>query len=95
MRRHFSHEEALMREVKYPGYESHRHEHVTLLAEYTDLLRGVRRHGMGYLDLRVMAALKACIIGHIAVTDRKLGEHYHKRPWQAGTLPAQSLPAYR
>ena len=77
-RRHFKHEEAFMRESAYPGYEDHRYEHMTLLAEYAELVRHVRSQGVECLDANTLLDLKGWLISHIAGSDRRFGD-YHRR----------------
>jgi hemerythrin len=78
VRRHFRNEEELMEELDYAGYERHRYEHVTLLAEYADLLREIRRDGVASLDAETLVALKAWLISHIVGEDQKLGAYYRE-----------------
>jgi len=78
VRRHFRHEEGFMEELDSPGYALHHYEHITLLAEYADLLRQVRRSGVGYLDFQTLVELKAWFISHIAGADRQFGEYYRE-----------------
>ncbi len=77
-RRHFQHEEAFMREVAYPRFEDHRYEHLTLLAEFAELLRDVKGTGLQCLDQRTMESLKGWLIGHIAGEDRRFGDYYRR-----------------
>jgi len=77
VKRHFKHEEAFMREAGYPRYEDHRYEHMTLLAEFSELLREVKSTGLQCLDQRTLASLKSWLISHIAGADRRFGE-YHR-----------------
>ena len=84
VRRHFKHEEACMLEAAFPQYEDHCYEHMTLLAEYAELVRDVRERGMQCLDEDTLAALKGWLIGHIAGADGHFGE-YHRRT-RAGVL---------
>ncbi len=90
VRRHFKHEEACMLEAAYPQYEDHRYEHMTLLAEYAELLRDVRERGMQCLDAETLAALKGWLIGHIAGADRRFGD-YHSRT-RAGVPKLKQKP---
>jgi hemerythrin len=76
-RRHFKHEEAFMRESDYPQFEDHRYEHITLLAEYAELLREVKDSGLQCLDRSTLVSLKGWLIGHVSGADRRFGE-YHR-----------------
>jgi hemerythrin len=76
VRAHFCHEEALMQQVDFSGYESHRHEHRILLAEYADLMREIRSKGISCLDFKTLSALKIWLIGHIVDADKKFGDYY-------------------
>lgn len=84
---HFDHEEACMSEAGYPGYEAHCYEHVTLLAEYAELMREVRREGVECLDQDTLGALKGWLIGHIAGADRRFGDYYRSTVLGAHPLP--------
>ncbi len=77
-KRHFDNEEDRMLEVGFPDYETHRYEHVTLLAEYAELMRDLREQGLQCLDRSTMDALKGWLIGHIAGADRHFGEFYRQ-----------------
>ncbi len=86
-RRHFRHEEQLMRDMSYPDYENHRCEHAMLLAEYAQWLRDIRRQGAGCLEESSLRNLKGWVIGHIVLTDKKLGDYYQDRV--VGLAPSQ------
>lgn len=75
---HFEHEEAYMRDLGYPGLEDHCYEHLTLLAEYSELMRDVHAQGLGCLDDSTLRGIKGWIIGHIATADRRFGEFYQE-----------------
>jgi len=83
-RRHFRHEEAFMRESAYPDFEDHRYEHITMLAEFAELVRDVRKQGVECLDGDTLAQLKCWLISHMAGADRRFGD-YHRR-FRAGVL---------
>lgn len=93
VRRHFEHEEAYMRGVVYPDYEIHCYEHLTLLAEYAELMRDVRDQGLVCLDLDTLDSLKGWLIGHIAGADRRFGDYY--RDTRSGVLHRKPDPFSR
>jgi len=80
VRLHFKHEEAWMLKAAYPDYEDHRYEHMTLLAEYAELVRDVRLQGVECLDQETLCALRGWLIGHIAGADRRFGEFRRSAP---------------
>lgn len=75
---HFGKEEDMMLAMGYPDFESHRYEHVTLLAEYAELMRDLRERGLTCLDQTTLDALKGWLISHIAGADSRFGEFYHE-----------------
>ena len=91
VRRHFHNEEAVMRASGYPDYESHSYEHVTLLAEYAELMREIRQQGTQCLDLATLESLKEWLIGHIVGADQKFGRFYHEA---AGDVPQRKPDAF-
>jgi len=76
VREHFRNEEACMLNAGYPGYEQHRYEHITLLAEYAEFMREVHGEGPECIDETTLDALKGWLISHIAGADRRFGDYY-------------------
>ncbi len=75
-REHFVREEAFMRSIGYPERAAHKLEHDLLLAEFTDLTRGVRERGATILDADTLDGLKGWLIGHAIGEDKRVAEFY-------------------
>ena len=76
-REHFRREEEFMRGIDYPELADHKSEHDLLLAEFTDLVRGLREHLTETLDQETLEGLKSWLIGHIVGEDRRFAEFYY------------------
>jgi hemerythrin len=69
---HFLREEALMRAIRFPGYEKHKQEHTTLMDKVNDLhLRFME--GNGSLAVEVSKYLHEWLVPHIMHADMELG----------------------
>jgi hemerythrin len=79
VRIHFENEEDVMHDAGYPDFESHRVEHLTLLAEYAELLRELDKKGVECLDAETLDSLKTWLIYHVANEDIRFGEFYRNR----------------
>jgi len=79
VRIHFENEEAFMRDSCYPDFENHWYEHVTLHAEYTELLRELDKKGLSCLDAETLDSLKTWLISHVVDADIQFGEFYQNR----------------
>jgi hemerythrin len=71
---HFSTEELVMKQVKYPGFESHKNEHSVFVKE---IFRKVQsfEEGKQFVPNNFVRFLRDWILNHIAVTDIKLAKH--------------------
>lgn len=71
---HFLREEALMRAIRFPGYEKHKQEHTVLMHQVNDLhLRFME--GNGTLAIEVSKFLHEGLVPHIMKADMELGRH--------------------
>lgn len=83
---HFESEEALMRDLAYPGYEHHLLEHRQLVEELRVLIRRVDDRG-GSIGFELMHFLRMWLARHIASSDRQYAEYFREqgmRPHLAG-----------
>lgn len=76
-RRHFQAEEAFLREIAYPGYESHRREHVMQLAEFLDLRRDLERDLAQNLGPHTLDDFKRWFFNHVIAEDHVYADFYH------------------
>lgn len=76
-REHFRREEEFMRGIDYPELADHKSEHDLLLAEFTDLMRGLRERRTETLDFETLDDLKRWLISHIVGEDRRFAEFYY------------------
>lgn len=72
--RHFRHEERLMRDSGYPGFEEHTQQHEKLEADITSLLKRFEA-GESLYSLRVMDFLADWLLIHISTSDKALGQY--------------------
>ena len=79
VRTHFENEEVCMRDSGYPDLDDHHFEHISLQAEYTELMRELEEKGVECLDAEILANLKTWLIGHIVNSDMRFGEYYRNR----------------
>ena len=69
-REHFLHEEAAMREARFPAYPVHQAEHDRVLAEMDAEARAFREHGDGARLARYLRdALPAWFVNHVRTMD--------------------------
>lgn len=74
-REHFACEEALMQASGYPDLNTHRREHVMLLAELKQFLTSVEEGGLE-LTMESLSALKHWLIAHIVESDQDYADFY-------------------
>ena len=72
---HFSHEEAIMREEKYPGYNSHAREHAMLLGELKSTFAAKVKDGCSNIDPDILSELKYWFIAHVSRSDREFADY--------------------
>ena len=71
---HFSYEEAMMREEKYPGYISHAREHAMLLGELKSTFTAKVKEGCSDIDPELLSELKYWFIAHVSRSDREFAD---------------------
>jgi len=76
-RRHFEEEEAFLRQIAYPGYDSHRREHVMQMAEFLDLRRDLERNLTENLGPQTLDDFKRWFFNHVIAEDRVYADFYH------------------
>ncbi len=76
-RTHFVHEEQLMREAGYAGYEEHKREHDSLTEQVLAIQDRFRSGSV--LSLEVMSFVKEWLVNHIQGSDKRYGPHVNKR----------------
>jgi hemerythrin-like metal-binding protein len=69
---HFAHEERLMREIGFAGYERHKHTHDEFLTEARLHLADLRAHGLTGCCLRWVASTMAWFRFHVRTEDTAL-----------------------
>ena len=69
---HFSHEERMMRSMRYPHYEWHKRQHIVARAATKRLDRQIRR-GQAEAGPELLKFLESCLQHHIRLSDRMLG----------------------
>ena len=77
-RYHFSYEEQLMSEYRYPEYEAHKSEHNRLIQQLVDLV-GRFQDGELLLSFAVVLELKGWSTAHIEKSDKLLGAFLRDR----------------
>jgi len=75
---HFSYEEKLMSQYKYPGFESHKSEHNRLMQHLADLFERYT-NGELLLSFAVILELKGWAMVHIEKSDKPLGAFLNRR----------------
>lgn len=74
---HFAHEERLMKETGFPGYEEQRRAHEALIAKVLDIQQ---KYANGTaLSQEVMSFLKNWLVNHIQGMDKGYGPHMNKK----------------
>jgi hemerythrin len=76
---HFSSEETLMREARYPEFMKHRVEHDKLTKRIFELNEGLA-DGDDVISDDLLEFLKKWLIDHILHTDMKLKEYFQSNP---------------
>lgn len=76
VREHFSHEEALMKQHDYPGYEDQVKEHELLAKRLDEISAGILRGEIKPDD--VMKFMRNWLLDHILGKDMLLGEFFRK-----------------
>jgi hemerythrin len=72
---HFGAEEALMREVRYAGYQRHKAQHDRFVSDLRDLAREYDRKGPGaFLSLQVNHWLEQWLKQHVTQVDAELAK---------------------
>jgi hemerythrin len=74
-REHFNYEESQMQYHGYPGYASHKREHVMLTAELAQLAFELKQDKA--LDIDTLRSLKHWLVAHITVADREFAGYLH------------------
>jgi len=72
-RDHFAHEERLMREIGFAGYQRHKHAHDEFLEEARLHLDDLRAHGLTGCCLRWVATIMSWFRTHVRTEDTALG----------------------
>lgn len=78
-KKHFSFEEALMRDEGYPSYATHAREHIMLIAELKDTLVNGLTDGYCNLNPDALKALKSWLIAHVSSSDREFADFLLKK----------------
>lgn len=71
---HFNREEALMQEIRFPGYEGHKLEHDLLMNKVNELHRQFM-DGRSDVAIKVSEFLRNWLISHIHKSDMELGQY--------------------
>jgi len=77
-RSHFADEEQLMLQNSYPGYETHKAEHMRLMQHLSDLAERYL-NGDILLSFAIVMELKDWAVIHIQKSDKPLGVFLHNR----------------
>lgn len=75
---HFAHEEQIMDNIGYPGYQAHRRQHQHLLQEVAEFRAGVSAGGAAQESLASVRFLKFWVLKHMVQEDAKIGRHVHR-----------------
>jgi hemerythrin len=76
-RTHFDHEEALMREIAYPGLDAHVQQHFHLIDKLNAVAEKVANDTLEPAGLK--AFLTAWLVGHIVTFDTKLSSYVNQK----------------
>lgn len=74
---HFAHEEKLMKEAGYPGYDDQKRAHENLISQVQEICDKFKTGNA--LSQEVMSFLKSWLINHIQGMDKKYGPHLNKK----------------
>ena len=92
MREHFAHEERLMVELRYEGYELHRQVHKKLMSDAQRYLTSlIGRHERDQC-LTVARWYAHWLLNHVSTHDRKLGEALSGDIWRIGCMGHSARP---
>ena len=75
-RRHFLAEEAFLRQIRFPGYNEHRCEHVLQTAEFADMRRALGQEPGPVLGSETLQDLKRWFFNHVIAEDRAYVDYY-------------------
>jgi hemerythrin len=73
-REHFNEEEEEMRRLNYPGYVTHKKEHVIFLAELAQLIREIQLKRLN-LDTYTPHDLKHWFVSHMVIADKAFANY--------------------
>jgi hemerythrin len=85
-RRHYQAEETFLREICFPGYSAHRHEHILQLAEFTDLRRSLEQDASPFIDPEVVQDFKLWFFNHVMSEDRDYVNYFQGQMQTGGSL---------
>lgn len=74
---HFSSEERMMREARYPGLDSHQEAHSAFMADLNGFYQDYKR-GNAQLSLAVLTRIKDWLDEHMVSTDQLYIDHLHR-----------------
>lgn len=75
LEQHFSLEEKLMKETKFPGYISHKLEHDRFYEKIRVISFNYRKNN-SILTSELLSNIKNWFYNHIEISDKKCGEHF-------------------
>lgn len=77
---HFSTEEEIMAQVRYPKLAEHQSQHKMLIKQVIIILEKVRDNP-DLINEELMIFLKTWLINHVMGHDKQLGEYYNRISW--------------
>jgi hemerythrin len=86
---HFEAEERIMRESEYPGIAEHKQRHTKLVSQIVKILKDLKR-GESITAIQLIQILKAWLVDHIMLEDKKIGEHLKMHSKSAGAAGLNS-----
>lgn len=75
---HFSHEEQLQQQSRYPGMVAHKAFHVTYKQTLREITSGISKSGPTIASLGKLNAHIGVLVSHISTEDKKLGAFLNK-----------------
>jgi hemerythrin len=78
---HFSHEEALMRKIQYPGYVAHKRLHDKLLADASDFMQNLDEVYSKDDTSAVAEYFRHWLVNHITKHDVEISGHLEQSIW--------------
>ena len=75
---HFAAEEQLMQKHNYPGYQTHKAQHVELTTKVVDFQNKLH-NGKAIVSMDVMTFLKDWLSNHIMTIDKKYGPYMNEK----------------